>query len=128
MKLRDMIQQKKQWRAHMRRVKTLPRDYQIVYNEMQKYIFNIGTVEFEGTTSVLSGIVDLMPEGAAAGKDGDSSREFSAMYTIKKGDTLWDISLKFNVQPDELARQNGIGMNAVLRIGAKLKVPAATGS
>jgi len=65
---------------------------------------------------------------AAAGKDGDSSREFSAMYTIKKGDTLWDISLKFNVQPDELARQNGIGMNAVLRIGAKLKVPAATGS
>lgn len=69
MKLRDMIQQKKQWRAHMRRVKTLPRDYQIVYNEMQKYIFNIGTVEFEGTTSVLSGIVDLMQEGAAAGKD-----------------------------------------------------------
>ncbi len=69
MKLRDMIQQKKQWRAHVRRVKTLPRNYQIVYNEMQKYIFNIGTVEFEGTTSVLSGIVDLMQEGAAGGKD-----------------------------------------------------------
>jgi len=69
MKLREMIQQKKQWRAHMRRVKRLPRDYQIVYNEMQKYIFRIGTVEFEGTTSVLSGIVDLMQEGAAAGRD-----------------------------------------------------------
>ena len=69
MKLRDMIQQKKQWRAHMRRVKRLPRDYQIVYHEMQKYIFLIGTVEFEGTASVLSGIVDLLEEGAAAGKD-----------------------------------------------------------
>ncbi|MEA4914960.1 MAG: DUF1048 domain-containing protein [Christensenella sp.] len=69
MKLRDMIQQKKQWRVHMRRVKALPRDYQIVYNEMQKYIFLIGTVEFEGTISVLSGIVDLFEEGAAAGKD-----------------------------------------------------------
>ncbi len=69
MKLRDMIQQKKQWRAHMRRVKRLPRDYQIVYHEMQKYIFLVGTVEFEGTTSVLSGIVDLFEEGAAAGKD-----------------------------------------------------------
>ena len=69
MKLREMIQQKKQWRAHMRRVKRLPRDYQIVYHEMQKYIFLIGTVEFEGTTSVLSGIVDLLEEGAAAGKD-----------------------------------------------------------
>jgi len=69
MKLRDMIQQKKQWRAHMRRVKRLPRDYQIVYHEMQKYIFLVGTVEFEGTASVLSGIVDLLEEGAAAGKD-----------------------------------------------------------
>jgi len=69
MKLRDMIQQKKQWRAHMRRVKRLPQDYQIVYHEMQKYIFLVGTVEFEGTASVLSGIVDLLEEGAAAGKD-----------------------------------------------------------
>lgn len=69
MKLREMIQQKKQWRAHMRRIKRLPRDYQIVYHEMQKYIFLIGTVEFDGTASVLSGIVDLLEEGAAAGKD-----------------------------------------------------------
>lgn len=69
MKLRDMMQQKKQWRAHTRRVKKLPHDYQIVYNEMQKYIFLIGTVEFESTTTVLSGIVDLFEEGAAAGKD-----------------------------------------------------------
>ncbi|HWQ99162.1 MAG TPA: DUF1048 domain-containing protein [Clostridia bacterium] len=69
MKLQEMIQQKKQWRAHMRRVKQLPRDYQIVYTEMQKYIFLIGTVEYEGTMGVLSGIVDLLAEGAAAGKD-----------------------------------------------------------
>lgn len=69
MKIQEMIQQKKQWRAHMRRVKRLPRDYQIVYHEMQKYIFLIGTVEYEGTASVLSGIVDLLEEGAASGRD-----------------------------------------------------------
>ena len=69
MKLQEMIQQKKQWRAHMRRVKKLPHDYQIVYREMQKYIFLIGTVEYEDTINVLSGIVDLFEEGAAAGKD-----------------------------------------------------------
>ena len=69
MKLQEMIQQKKQWHAHIRRVKRLPRDYQIVYHEMQKYIFLIGTIEYEGTMDVLSGIVDLMEEGAAAGKD-----------------------------------------------------------
>ena len=81
-----------------------------------------------GQTLIIPHLGNSAPASAAAGKGGDSSREFSATYTIKKGDTLWDISLKFNVQPDELARQNGIGMNAVLRIGAKLKVPAATGS
>lgn len=69
MKLQEMIQQKKQWRAHVRRVERLPRDYQIVYHEMQKYIFLIGTVEYEDTIHVLSGIVDLFAEGAAAGKD-----------------------------------------------------------
>ena len=69
MKLQEMIQQKKQWRAHMRRVEKLPREYQIVYHEMQKYIFLIGTVEYEDTIQVLSGIVDLFTEGAAAGKD-----------------------------------------------------------
>ena len=69
MKLQEMIQQKKQWRAHIRRVERPPRDYQIVYHEMQKYIFLIGTVEYEDTIQVLSGIVDLFAEGAAAGKD-----------------------------------------------------------
>ena len=69
MKLQELIQQKKQWRAHMRRVEKLPREYQIVYHEMQKYIFLIGTVEYEDTIQVLSGIVDLFAEGAAAGKD-----------------------------------------------------------
>ena len=69
MKFREMLQQRKQWRAHMRRVKQLPPDYQIVYHEMQKYIFLVGTVAYEGTMDVLSGIVDLLAEGAAAGKD-----------------------------------------------------------
>ncbi|MFA5851353.1 MAG: LysM peptidoglycan-binding domain-containing protein [Spirochaetales bacterium] len=51
------------------------------------------------------------------------SLSFSDYYTVKKGDTLWDISLLFDVQPDLLADRNGIGVNSVLRIGQKLKVP-----
>lgn len=81
-----------------------------------------------GQTLIIPHLGNETSASAAAGKADDAGREFSASYTIKKGDTLWEISLKFNVQPDELARQNGIGMNAVLRIGAKLKVPAAAGS
>ncbi|ONI76135.1 hypothetical protein ALI144C_36225 [Actinosynnema sp. ALI-1.44] len=67
MGIQDIIEGKRQWRAHMARVKALPRDYQIVYKEMQKYFFKVGPVELtEG--SLLSGIVDFFEEGVAAGK------------------------------------------------------------
>lgn len=69
MKLRDIIAQKKKWRAHTARVKALPRDYQIVYGEMQKYLFRLGPVDFSEGIQMLSGIADLFEEGAAAGKE-----------------------------------------------------------
>jgi DNA-binding ferritin-like protein (Dps family) len=65
--IQDIIEGKKQWRAHMARVKALPPDYQIVYKEIQRYLFKVGPVELtEGP--LLSGIVDFFAEGAAAGK------------------------------------------------------------
>ncbi|GIO69665.1 DUF1048 domain-containing protein [Paenibacillus cookii] len=68
MRIRDIIEGKKEWRAHVARVKALPRDYQIVYKEIQKYLFKVGPVELTEGTRVLSGIVDLFEEGAAMGK------------------------------------------------------------
>ena len=67
MGIQDIIEGKKQWRAHMARVKALPPDYQIVYKEMQKYLFKVGPIDLlDG--GLLSGIVDFFAEGAAAGK------------------------------------------------------------
>ncbi|WP_431914508.1 DUF1048 domain-containing protein [Nonomuraea jabiensis] len=67
MGIRDIIEGKKQWRAYMARVKALPRDYQIVYKEIQRYLFKVGPVDlFDGT--LLSGILDFFEEGVAAGK------------------------------------------------------------
>jgi len=66
MGIHDIIDGKKQWRAHMARVKALPPDYQIVYKELQRYFFKIGPVGLEDGT-LLSGIVDFFEEGAAAG-------------------------------------------------------------
>ncbi|WP_406032641.1 DUF1048 domain-containing protein [Nocardioides sp. NBC_00163] len=67
MSIRDIIEGKQQWRAHLARVKALPEDYQIVYKEMQKYLFKVGPVGLaEGT--LLTGIVDFFEEGAASGK------------------------------------------------------------
>ncbi|MDP9869368.1 MULTISPECIES: DUF1048 domain-containing protein [Streptosporangium] len=67
MGIQDIIEGKKQWRAHMARVKALPPDYEIVYKEIQKYIFKVGPIDLlDG--SLLSGILDFFEEGAAAGK------------------------------------------------------------
>ncbi|WP_427181694.1 DUF1048 domain-containing protein [Paenibacillus sp. TC-CSREp1] len=68
MKIRDIIEGKKEWRAHMARVKGLPQDYQIVYKEIQKYLFKVGPVELTNGTGLLSGIVDLFEEGTVLGK------------------------------------------------------------
>lgn len=68
MRIQDIIEGKKEWRAHMARVKALPQDYQIVYKEIQKYLFKVGPVELTEGTGLLSGIVDLFEEGAALGK------------------------------------------------------------
>ncbi|WP_326826260.1 DUF1048 domain-containing protein [Streptosporangium sp. NBC_01756] len=67
MGIQDIIEGKKQWRAHTARVKALPPDYQIVYKEIQRYLFKVGPIDLLGG-SLLSGIVDFFEEGVAAGK------------------------------------------------------------
>jgi DNA-binding ferritin-like protein (Dps family) len=65
--IQDIIEGKKQWRAHAARVKRLPPDYQIVYQEMQKYLFKVGPIDLlDG--HLLVGIVDFFEGGAADGK------------------------------------------------------------
>ena len=62
MGIQHIIEGKKQWRAHMARVKALPPDYQIVYKEILRYLFKVGG------GPLLSGIVDFFEEGVADGK------------------------------------------------------------
>lgn len=72
MSIQDIIEGKKEWRAHMARVKALPQEYQIVYKEIQKYLFRVCPVEMtDGLTDgtdLFSGIVGLFEDGAASGK------------------------------------------------------------
>ena len=67
MGIQDVVEGKRQWRAHMARVKALPPDYRIVYQEMQKYLFKVGPVDL-ADGNLLPGIVDFFEEGVAAGK------------------------------------------------------------
>ncbi len=67
MGIQDIIEGKKQWRAHLARVKALPPDYQIVYKEIQRYLFKVGPIDLlDG--SLLTDIIDFFEEGVAAGK------------------------------------------------------------
>ncbi|MFC7624095.1 DUF1048 domain-containing protein [Microlunatus sp. GCM10028923] len=67
MGIHDIIEGKKQWRAHLARVKALPPDYRIVYQELQRYLFKVGPVSLtEG--NLLAELVDFFEEGVAAGK------------------------------------------------------------
>jgi DNA-binding ferritin-like protein (Dps family) len=65
--IHDVIEGKKQWRAHMSRVKALPPDYQIVYREIQRYLFRVAATG-SSAGRLLSGLVDFFEEGAATGR------------------------------------------------------------
>lgn len=68
MRIKDIIEGKKEWKTHVARVKALPKDYQIVYKEIQKYLFKVGPVELTDGIDLLFGIIDFFEEGAALGK------------------------------------------------------------
>ncbi|SDY18914.1 DNA-binding ferritin-like protein (Dps family) [Saccharopolyspora shandongensis] len=67
MGIQDIIEGKKQWRAHMARVKALPPDYQIVYKEIQRYLFKVGPIDLPDGP-LLSGVVDFFEEGVATNR------------------------------------------------------------
>lgn len=69
MTIKDIINAKKEWREHVARVKALPKDYQIVYKEIQKYIHKVGTIEITEDIDLFSDIIDFFEEGVALGKD-----------------------------------------------------------
>ena len=67
MGIHDIIEGKRQWRAHRARVKALPPDYEIVYEEIQKYFFKVGPIDLVDGT-LLSGMLEFFEQGAADGK------------------------------------------------------------
>ncbi len=42
------------------------------------------------------------------------------LYTVKKGDTFWDIARQFDVRSKDIANWNNISLNKILRPGQKL--------
>ncbi len=60
---------------------------------------------------------------AYAGKKDRDDLDFSGVYLVKKGDTLWSIALAYNIQVETLAERNNLAVNSVLSLGKQLRVP-----
>lgn len=71
-----------------------------------------------------SGKANAGGSAASSASSSASGSSFTGTYIVKKGDTLWDISLLYNIQPETLARENALSLTSVLKIGQKLRVPA----
>ncbi|MBA3679199.1 DUF1048 domain-containing protein [Candidatus Saccharibacteria bacterium] len=56
---------KKEWKAMEARAKALPKDYQVVYGEMKKYIWTSSGLAL---IDVFKGLLDLFEESSASGK------------------------------------------------------------
>jgi DNA-binding ferritin-like protein (Dps family) len=65
-KLIGNIADKRTYRAYKRRIAALPKEYNIVMNEMQSYIWNCGSLD--GSLDLLYDLLALMEASAAEGK------------------------------------------------------------
>jgi len=76
------------------------------------------------TADVLKVGTKLTIGGAA--KSRPSSTEVAAAkrtYTVRRGDSLWDIASRYNTSVAEICRANGISSSATLHPGRRLEIP-----
>ena len=59
MKFKEIIEEKKEWYALQKAVKKLPKDYGIVYKEIQRYFFKIGVSDLQ----VLGELLAIFEDG-----------------------------------------------------------------
>lgn len=51
------------------------------------------------------------------------SDEYFNFYTMKKGDTLYQVALKYNVNPELLASMNGLNITDYMYSGQEILIP-----
>jgi len=57
------------------------------------------------------------------GRKPDETLRFEGTYIVQKSDTLWSIALAYDVQVEQLAQENNMTLDDILRTGSNLKVP-----
>lgn len=58
-----MRSDKREWRAQMKRVHAMPKDYQVVYKEVEKYLFTFAGGSGLDTIAGLYQLIDFLQDG-----------------------------------------------------------------
>jgi membrane-bound lytic murein transglycosylase D len=64
-----------------------------------------------------------MGSARGTGVSAQQSGAFTGTHLVAKGDTLWSLAIRYQVDPQVLAEENGMDLNQILSIGKALKVP-----
>jgi len=75
----------------------------------------------EGTVLILTPPSSSAPSSASS----PSTTTTGELYVVQTGDTLWQIADRFDIDPDDLARMNGLGPDEIIRVGQTLRVSTA---
>ena len=103
----------------------LSRHYSVSINMIEQY--NPGIINRHlriGETVIIPAFKETMPY---TGKTDSIAREqgggFGGTHLVSKGDTLWSLAIRYQVDPQILAEENNMDLNQILSIGKVLKVP-----
>ncbi|WP_458415429.1 DUF1048 domain-containing protein [Schinkia sp. CFF1] len=68
-KIIGSLEDKREWKAMEERAKALPSEYRNAYDAIKKYMWTSGgPSDWEDSSRIFGGIIDLFEEGAADGK------------------------------------------------------------
>ena len=104
----------------------------LTYNLWPKastYNNNKSVSSFTQSTQALSSVVNAPNQTQVLGAQTaePQAAQFTS-YIVKSGDTLFNISQKYNIKWDLMAQVNGLSEPYVLHIGQTIKIPQATTS
>lgn len=63
-----IIEEKRAWNQLNKQVKAMPKDYQFVYKEIQKYIFKVATLNSNEALILFAGLIELFETGIEVNK------------------------------------------------------------
>jgi murein DD-endopeptidase MepM/ murein hydrolase activator NlpD len=82
--------------------------------------------ELTSTAESTAEVQPVSTNGPATSAQVDGSSAAQAGVKVQQGQTLWELSRDYEVEPKALATANGIKPDTVLQVGQELRIPQAT--